>query len=236
MQLKKMVFHLEDDPEVDGEASTDGFFVHKTDYQMKVYADFWKLRTAFQPKCVFEMGIWSGGSVVFWHEYFRPDKHVAIDLLPGTDSRPFTEYVGSTHVRDRLKTYWGVDQGDAATMNAILEREFDTPLDLVIDDASHLYAPTKKAFETLFPRLRPGGLYLIEDWTWGYKKEHQSPTHPFAGTKPLAELIHECVDVLGSTPSIITDVSVNVAFAAIERGGIDRSQLTAFQLVEHITK
>ena len=38
------------------------------------------------------------------------------------------------------------------------------PLDLVIDDASHLYGPTMASFEVLFPRLRPGGLYVIEDW------------------------------------------------------------------------
>src|SRR5262245_7560839 len=164
MQFKGMVFHLEDDAEVDGKASAGGFHVHKSQYQMKVYADFWKLRQDFQPKCVFEIGICAGGSVVFWHEHFRPNKHVAIDLLPRTNNKPFMEYAGSTYVRDHLKTYWGVDQGDAASVNAILDREFDTPLDLVIDDASHLYTPTKRAFETLFPRLRPGGLYLIEDW------------------------------------------------------------------------
>ena len=40
------------------------------------------------------------------------------------------------------------------------------PLDLVMDDASHLGPQTRASFETLFPRLRAGGLYIIEDWSW----------------------------------------------------------------------
>ncbi len=35
---------------------------------------------------------------------------------------------------------------------------------MVIDDCSHQLAATRSSFETLFPRLRHGGLYVIEDW------------------------------------------------------------------------
>jgi predicted methyltransferase len=38
----------------------------------------------------------------------------------------------------------------------------DQLLDLVVDDTSHL-GPTRASFNTLFPRLRPGGVYVIED-------------------------------------------------------------------------
>jgi SAM-dependent methyltransferase len=44
--------------------------------------------------------------------------------------------------------------------------DFNGPLDLVFDDASHFYRFSKVSFETLFPLLRPGGLYVIEDWSW----------------------------------------------------------------------
>jgi len=37
-------------------------------------------------------------------------------------------------------------------------------IDLVIDDASHLLDETRASFETLFPLMRPGGIYVIEDW------------------------------------------------------------------------
>jgi hypothetical protein len=42
------------------------------------------------------------------------------------------------------------------------------PLDLVVDDCSHLYEPTRASFNELFPRLRPGGAYVIEDWVWAH--------------------------------------------------------------------
>ena len=37
-------------------------------------------------------------------------------------------------------------------------------LDLVIDDGSHVYTPTRTTFDLAFPRLREGGIYVIEDW------------------------------------------------------------------------
>ena len=39
----------------------------------------------------------------------------------------------------------------------------------MIDDASHLYEPSLASFETLFPLLRPGGTYIIEDWKWEHE-------------------------------------------------------------------
>lgn len=37
-------------------------------------------------------------------------------------------------------------------------------IDLVVDDASHVPAPTRDSCETLFPRIRPGGNYIVEDY------------------------------------------------------------------------
>ena len=56
-------------------------------------------------------------------------------------------------------------------MLEIMDREFgDAPLDLVVDDASHLYDETKVALEVLLPRVRPGGLFIIEDWAADYMR------------------------------------------------------------------
>jgi len=58
-----------------------------------------------------------------------------------------------------------MDQADRDRVGAIMDEEFPGgPLDLVIDDASHLLAESRLSFESLFPRLRPGGLFVIEDW------------------------------------------------------------------------
>jgi len=69
-----------------------------------------------------------------------------------------------------LRLFFGVDQADRARVAAIARDEFrGAPLDLVVDDASHGLDETRVSFETLFPLLRPGGVYVIEDWNWQLK-------------------------------------------------------------------
>lgn len=55
----------------------------------------------------------------------------------------------------------------ATTRAAHLSGKVDAGLDLVVDDASHMLSETLSSFEQFFPLLRPGGLYIIEDWSWG---------------------------------------------------------------------
>ena len=84
-------------------------------------------------------------------------------------------------IGDRLKTYWGVDRATRKRLREIVDTEFDgVPLDLVIDDGSHLLEETRTSFETLFPRLRMGGLYVIEDWNWELNPTFREPGHYFA--------------------------------------------------------
>ena len=58
-------------------------------------------------------------------------------------------------------------QADGDRIRSTIRQEFgDTPLDMVIDDASHRYSTTRKAIEIAFPLLKTGGNYVIEDWGW----------------------------------------------------------------------
>ncbi|WP_020205090.1 hypothetical protein [Cupriavidus sp. WS] len=51
--------------------------------------------------------------------------------------------------------------------------------DLIIDDGSHASFHQQLAFKCLFPRLRPGGLYIIEDLHWQSPYyEHALPPAP----------------------------------------------------------
>ena len=128
----------------------------------------------------------------------------------------------------------------------IVQHEFcGSPLDLVIDDASHLYEPTKASFETLFPMLRPGGIYIIEDWGWAHCKEFQSPDHPYFGGKlALTTLIFELVEataslqtfIHGMKEALIANMSIFKGFAAVERGEIDSVKLADFKLERYISR
>ena len=57
-------------------------------------------------------------------------------------------------------------RGDSG-IEADLERAAaQGPFDLIIDDGSHASFHQQLAFKVLFPKLRPGGLYIIEDLQW----------------------------------------------------------------------
>ena len=69
-------------------------------------------------------------------------------------------------VKTRLIPAFGLDQGDRFALSSFVDSHRPgIGFDLIIDDASHMLGPTKTSFEVLFPRLRPGGLYFVEDWT-----------------------------------------------------------------------
>jgi hypothetical protein len=96
----------------------------------------------------------------------RPRKLVALELAEPVPPALGT-FIERHQLGETVRPHVGVDQADRATLASILDLEFgDDPLDLVVDDASHLLEPTTASFEVLFPRLREGGLFILEDWAW----------------------------------------------------------------------
>ena len=193
------------------------FLLFKPRPLLQKFDDFFTGLPDFQPRNIFEIGIWDGGSTVFWSEYFQPDKLVAIDWLQREDSEYFRRYVRSRDARDRLKTYWGVDQANAEGLREIVAREFTGPLDLVLDDGSHLPEETQTSFETLFPHLRVGGLYVIEDWNWELLPEFRDPGHVWASTDGLVGLVTNLARLAGSSQAIGA-LTLYPNFVAVERG------------------
>jgi cephalosporin hydroxylase len=118
----------------------------------------------FRDENLVELGIASGGSVALTALAAQPRKLLALDLEPNR-VEALDELIADRDLGERIRLHYGVDQADRERLAAIVEEEFgDESLGLVIDDASHLLAQTRASFETLFPRLRPGGLFVIEDW------------------------------------------------------------------------
>ena len=95
-----------------------------------------------------------GNSVRVWRTYFPRGRIFAIDLY---DKRP--------HDERRIKTFRG-SQDDPEFLNRVAD-EIDH-IDVIIDDGSHVNRHVITAFETLFPRLAPGGLYFVEDTETSY--------------------------------------------------------------------
>jgi hypothetical protein len=98
-----------------------------------------------------EIGIYSGGSLEMWRDYFGPRAYIY-----GVDIEPRCK----VYEHDRVKVFIG-DQADKSFW-----REFRTrvpKLDIVIDDGGHEYEQQLTSLEELLPHLRPGGVYLCED-------------------------------------------------------------------------
>jgi hypothetical protein len=95
-----------------------------------------------------------GESLRMWRDYFPRALIHGVDLY---DKRSVQE--------QRIRIHQG-DQGDREFL-ARLAAEVG-PLDVVIDDGSHVNEHVITSFNALFPLLNEGGLYLIEDLQSSY--------------------------------------------------------------------
>lgn len=203
---------------------------------------------------IVEIGIAHGGSVALLTLLTQPSKLVAIEL----DREPvgsLSSFIDERSLGDSVVPYYGVDQSDEEQILDIVEREFGGgPLDLVIDDASHLYGPTVTSFECLFPLLRPGGKYLIEDWKWLHivarvvldairdpsSEDHAEMMGKASAAEgqeqeiPLSRLAAELVLLCANDNGMVERVSVDQDWIAVRRGE-DALDPHAFRLADVLT-
>lgn len=99
-----------------------------------------------------EIGIWHGDSIRMWNEYNQDLKIHAIDI-----DRSVLNYL--TNGED-VSVYIG-SQSDTQFLTKTLENIGD--LDYVVDDGSHIYHDIVTSFDVIYPKLKRGGLYFIED-------------------------------------------------------------------------
>lgn len=111
-------------------------------------------------------------SLAMWHFYF-PKAHIH-----GVDISDFSRFESDWFTFHRADCS---DEEALGRVAATLPR-----LDIVVDDGSHASFHQQLAFLAFFPRLKPGGLYLIEDLHW--QPDHYQrglpqvpPTHRLLG-------------------------------------------------------
>ena len=184
------------------------FIIVKSDALLSHY-DTMKSRP---PRDIMEVGVFQGGSMVYLDKLFSPQRIVGVDLkrdpIPALDS-----YIS---VNPQMKMYYARSQDKPGTLMAAREN-FPTGIDLVIDDASHLYEPSRATFEMLFPLVRVGGEYLIEDWAWSHRKNRQGPNAIWHDKPAMTNLILELV-ILASARGAIDSVVVTSEFVSVRRG------------------
>lgn len=106
-------------------------------------------------KKILEIGVFYGASLKMWSDYF-PNANII-----GCDIDDKTQYD-----TDRISTL-KIDQGNRNDLTSLIN---DNKPDLIIDDGSHMICHQLLTIGVLFPYLKSGGYYILEDL-------HTSTTH-----------------------------------------------------------
>ncbi len=171
-------------------------------------------------KNIVDLGIYKGGSIALYALLFMPIKLVGIEYAE-EPIEALENFIKNKNFQQQISTYYGVNQADSQRLNEIIKMEFGgADLDLVIDDASHQYSETKSSFETLFPKLRPGGIYIIEDWGWAHwaGDEWQNGQH-FPKTSPsLTNILIEISMLCASRPDLVESLHIEHSLITVRRG------------------
>ena len=106
-----------------------------------------------QPIKLLEIGVQNGGSLETWAEYFTAGlKFIGCDINPKCAQLKY----GDPRISILI--------GDINTENVysrIVEELSE--IDIIIDDGSHISNDILSTFVNYFSRLKPGGVYIVED-------------------------------------------------------------------------
>ena len=105
-----------------------------------------------------ELGAHYGGSFKTFGTYFPKGRVIGIDI----EDRKM-DFSACPNV-----TFILGDRQDCEQLGRICRVYAPNGRDVVIDDASHYGTWSLASYSALFPHLKPGDLYFVEDWETGY--------------------------------------------------------------------
>ncbi len=105
-----------------------------------------------------------GGSLRMWKKYFPFGNIFSIDIHD------------KTALQENRITIMQGSQTDEIFLDRLLEK-MGVP-DIIIDDGSHVNEHVLTTFRLLFPKLRSGGIYVIEDVQTSYWENYGGSTRP----------------------------------------------------------
>ncbi len=153
------------------------------------------------PIDLLEIGVYQGASLRMWEDYFPAARIWGIDINPSAKE----------HESDRSRIFIG-DQKDPELLGAILAASGG--FDIILDDGSHRIAEQRLSLAFLWPRLRPGGIYVLEDvhtsylerWGMGYRE----PDTTLEMVKDILDDVH--AGTHGRPPTLDQLASVHLYF------------------------
>lgn len=135
------------------DARTEGPGIWKWRHYFDIYHRHFNPLRQRDSLVILEIGIYSGGSLDLWRDYFGSSATIyGVDIEPTCRSY---ERPGS-HVLIG-------DQADRAFWRRVIADGTLPAPDIVIDDGGHTPEQQRIPLEELLPHVRPGGVYICED-------------------------------------------------------------------------
>lgn len=131
------------------------------------------------------MGYGPGASVALWRKLFRPDAELWEAEYNATCVDVNTR-AGKLH---GIHTLVG-DQGDREVLKSWVSKS-GRNFDVVIDDGSHLQKHILTSFEELWPAVKSGGMYVMEDLQVGRR-----PAYNPHGSAVVSDIVQSWVQQL----------------------------------------
>jgi Clostridial hydrophobic W len=102
-----------------------------------------------------EIGVYNGASLKTWEEYFPNTSVIGVDIVSAS----------KRYELGRIKIELA-DQSNVEELTSVAIKH--GPFDIIIEDGSHLWEHQITSLRTLFPFLKNGGLYIVEDLQTNY--------------------------------------------------------------------
>ncbi len=136
--------------------SNTGNLIHKWRHYFEVYERHFSRFRGTDVHMV-EFGVFQGGSLQMWKQYFGPKAHiVGVDINPKCKSLE----------EDQVTIFIG-DQEDRGFLRSLAQAV--PRIDILLDDGGHTMKQQITTFEELFPHVDPHGVYLCEDLLTSYR-------------------------------------------------------------------
>lgn len=150
-----------------------------------------------------EIGIQNGGSLQMWRKYFSQNSHIiGIDINPECKKleTEFNDKNISIHIGSSTdKEFWKKFKNKYPVGS----------IDILLDDGGHTMDQQIFTFNTMFPWIKDGGLYICEDCHTSYYKEFN------AGLNIPGTFIEFCKklidDINGFHSEIITYNTIHIS-------------------------
>lgn len=180
------------------------------------FSSYLKLAAELGPYArVCEIGVAGGGSLEMFQQLFP------LGTVCGVDVTAEGTLIDQEH---GTRTHW--PEGTIPVISEQTAADLPTRLwaihgqwDLIVDDASHEGPATTRTFELLWPLVRPGGYYVIEDWNGAFQNDRQ-PGSPYVWGPGILAAVQELLRLLSDRDAECDEIVYRYGLAIVHK--VDR--------------